>query len=710
MKKFLCSLLFCGLMVTVINAQNAANDPVIFEVAGQKIHKSEFMKDFLRSIGQSPEAAPTACTYEKRKKLEEYVDLYVNFKAKLADAYALGFDTLPNLTKELATYRSELAAPFLMDSLTMQQILKEAYERNHYALHAAHILIRLDNNPSAIDTLKAYQMAMEAYERAVNGEDIYALSDEYTTKQIPEDQMKFRRKTDREGDLGCFTVFDMIYPFENATYALQPGQVSKPIRTRFGYHVIKLLSKSEYYGNTTLRHIWVSGGNRPKAAESRIQLAYSKLQEGIPFETVSKDYSDDATSNLNGGLLSDLPLSQMPPEYVEQIATGLKEGEYTAPFHTIYGWHIIQLVKRDTIPSLEDLTPLYKQRLSRDKRNNEPQEVFVEKTLVKYGFVDYTTTYGTWSNINGQWSISVPKKVTKKSKFASSLEPVVAVVTDSIFRKRWIFDSTLLSDHKPLFVLAGHQYTTDDFCKYLALNQMFSVPINHQKYVEMKYKNFIGSVLMDYADSQLEKENAEFAELMREYRQGLMIFAYNDQQIWSKAISDSVGFVQFYKENASSHDFERPEDSVYFWRSRARVNVISIADSHWLAPGKAASIVEKAVKKGWSASKLQDELRAKMPKDVRDSLNVHLELFEDGHQNVLASSEWHQGVYVHPDEHGYVVLNVQDILFPTLKEINEARGYYINDYQNELERRLVEHLRSKYNVIIHQDVVDGITY
>lgn len=708
MKNYIVSLLFC--FATAFAAHCQTSDPVVFEIAGQKIHKSEFMKEFLRSIGQSPEAAPTACTYEKRKKLEEYVDLFVNYRVKLADAFSLGFDTMPTLVNELASYRAELASPYLMDSVTMQNVLNEAYERNHYVLHAAHILIRVDGSASPSDTLMAYNMAQEAYQRAVAGEDFYALSSEYADKQIPPDQRQFRRKNNREGDLGAFTVFDMIYPFENTSYSLQPGEISKPIRTRFGYHVIKLISKSEYYGNTTLQHIWVSGGNRPEKAESRIKLAYSKLREGVPFERVARDYSDDGATNTNGGLLSDMPLPQMPPEYIEEIAKGLKCGEYSAPFHTIYGWHIIKLIRRDVIPSLEELTPLYKQKLSRDKRNNEPQEVFVEKNLKKYGFVDYTTTYGSWKLNNGSWTFTAPKKVTKKSTYASSLAPVCEAITDSVFRKRWIFDSTQLSDHRPLMELAGKLYTVDDFCKFIAMNQTYSLTMNHEKYVAQKYKNYIGKVLMDYADSQLETENPDFADLMNEYRHGLMIFAYNDKYVWSKAITDTLGFVEFYSQASLTHQYDNPVDSIYFWNERARVNVVYVPDSAILHPDKALKIVEKAAKKGWSSNEMVERLSAKVDKQYKDSIVVKLDLYEKGNQRALSSNEWRKGVYVHPEGHGYLILQVQDILDPERKDIREARGYYINDYQNALESQLVNRLRNKYNVVIHQDVIDEITY
>ena len=181
MKRLLKLVVCAGLIVAIqsvssISAQSQ-NDPVIFEINGQKIYKSEFMKDFLHSIGKDPSDAPTACTYEKRQALEEYVQLFVNFHTKLVDAYAMGLDTMPDLVRELAGYRQELAAPYLIDSVTMDRILHEAYDRNHYVMHAAHLLVMVPSTALPADTLKAYNTAMEYYNRIMNGEDFFKVSD-----------------------------------------------------------------------------------------------------------------------------------------------------------------------------------------------------------------------------------------------------------------------------------------------------------------------------------------------------------------------------------------------------------------------------------------------------------------------------------------------------------------------------------------------------
>lgn len=683
------------------------DDPVLLEIGAQKIYRSEFVHEFLRSIGQDPATAPTACTYEKRQKLEEYAHLFVNFRTKLADAYAQGYDTLSSLCRELSTYRQELAQPYMMDSATLMQIMEEAYDRNHYALHAAHILIYTDRE---LDTAQAREMAQEACRRARAGEDFYALATEMNLRQLNEQQRLRYRKNPMEGDLGCFTAFDMIYPFETAAYGLKPGEVSDPVRTRFGYHVIKLFSKTPFYGPVSLRHIWVSENTNASRSKGRIDMAYEQLQQGMDFGTVFSNNSDDASNpERPDGLMSDMVCSQLPPEYVEQLATLRNEGDYTAPFHTSFGWHILQLVHREPIPSLTELMPLYKQRMARDARNNMPKEEFIARNLEKYRFVDYTQTPGTWKQTPSGWQFSAPAKKAKNVQPASSLDAVVAIATDSLFDKRWVFDSTSLTDHRPLMELDGVLYTTDDFCRYLALNQQLGVRRSLKSYIEIRYRNFIGATLMNYVDSRLETDYPEFREVMDEYRHGLMIFAYNDDMIWKPAASDTAGLQQFYNERLRQISYDNPDDAVYFWNSRARVNVYTVPDSALLSPEKALKVMQKSTKKQWSST----ETCAALQKTLRGAGEVRhkLELFEDEHQSALSANEWRVGVYVHPrKDKGYDILQVEAILAPEAKQLSESRGYYLNDYQNELERRLVDRLKERYHVILHQDVLDDITY
>lgn len=681
---------FFGFQFSTIQAQD---NPVVVEVGGRQIRQQEFMKDFMQSVGNNL-VAKGASEAEKRAALDEYVDLYANFQAKLRDARALGMDTSADLRAELAKYRAELAAPYLIDSVMLSNILHEAYERNRYALHAMHILVKVGLDAAPEDTLAAYNRAMELYKRVVDGENFNDVAIEEARRVDPKAKVQ-----PNEGDLGYFTSFDMVYPFENAAYALQPGEVSKPVRTRFGYHIIKLVEKVEHYGKATIQHYW----NRNRNSRNEVALLYEQLVSGTPFEMIARQSDDLSTANT-GGLIENVDMHQLPAEYIT-IISRLNEGEVSHPFYTRYGWHLVKLLKREHQPSFEKLEPFYRQRMTRDPRGDASKKAFAATTRKKYGIVDLTTT-------------PVPQKGKKKKKkqpvqMMASINALTEQLTNKVFSSQWNVKDSVFTENPVLVRVPGKEYKLLDFVDYVRRTQKDERRCDLDYYAQQRYESFLDSVSIAYADSQLEKEHPEFAELVDEYRRGLMIFNYNEQMVWTKAIRDSAGFAGFYARESAKKSLSVPEDSIYFWRTRARVAVFDVPDSRCLDSDKALKIVRKAAKKGLSSSDIQDALVKKVDSkkcESEEPVKATVELVEQTRQNLLADDQWHTDVYLVHSGKGYRVLLVQDIIEPCLKGQLEARGYYLNAWQNEVENNLCKELRSKYRVKIHKNVVKAIKF
>lgn len=697
MKKFFASCILLSLAWASF-AQKAI-DPVMFEIGNKKILQSQFLHDFLLSQGISPSAPKTACTFEKRQAIEEYADLYLNYHLKLADAYSLGMDSVRSLQRELASYRTELAAPYLIDSVTMDRLLHECYEREKFILHASHILVRCKAHASALDTLAAYTEIMELRRRVTSGgEDFNDVALEYNNLQMQKPFADPSLRKDDNGDLGSFGVFDMVYSFESAAYALQPGQVSMPVRTPYGYHIIKLHDKTPVFLRATLQHIWVNTQDNPDYALTKINQAYQQLQDGVPFSTVANNYSDDKTSAVNGGMLPDMQPGMIPPAYVVELMK-LQPGSWSQPFQTQYGWHIVLLNNFIGLPPYEDRVPLYKQRMVRDVRTKKSQDSFVEQCKKKYDFTDYTQMF---------------TKTKKGKSFLASLDNAVAAVNDSVFRKKWRFSESMVSDHRPLFAFAGQEFGTADLLRFIEANQsMYREPYEHSLYVKEKYDAFVAAKLLEYADSQLEVENDDFAALVQQYREGLMIFNYNDRMVWSKAILDTAGLQAFYARESAKKDLDNPDDAHFFWNERAQVVSLRVQDSSALDPAKAQKLLAKALSKNRPVEEYSDILKENMGKKVDStfrSVASSSELLEQGLQSTLSSNEWRKGVYVHPMSQGYLVLVVQRLFDPCLKSLDECRGYYMNDYQNFVEQQLIESLKAKYNAKLHREVLDETTY
>lgn len=675
-------------------SHSQVQNPVVMEIGGRQIHQQEFMKDFNQSVGDNL-VAHNASEAEKRKALDEYVELYANFQAKLRDAVSLGLDTTADLRNELARYRKDLAAPYLIDSAMLKKIMSEAYERNHYALHVAHILVKVSPDAAPEDTLAAYNRAMELYQRVTNGENFYDLSIEEVRRQDPRAKVQ-----PNEGELNYFTAFDMVYPFENAAYALQPGEVSLPVRTRYGYHIIKLFERSEFYGRVTLQHYWSRNHN----AEKNMDQVYARLQSGTPFEMVALQ-SDDLSTADKGGYIYDASMQQLPQEYVT-ILSRLKEGEFSRPFLTRYGWHIVRLVKKDTIPSFEKMEPFYRQRMARDPRGAASRKSFASSARKKYGIIDLTMTP------------VATKKASKKGKkqpvkMMASLDELTANIDNRVFSAKWKKNDSVFTDLRPLVRVPDKEYNMLDFANFVYRSQKYESRSELGYYVRQRFEDFLDSVTIVYADSQLEKDYPEFAALVEEYRRGLMIFNYNEQMIWVKAIKDSVGFSNFYQRESAKKSLDNPDDSIYFWHTRARVVAFEVPDSRCLDSEKAVKVLRKAVKKNLSSADMQEALLQKVDTKKCDNeppVTYTLEVVEKTRQNLLADDQWEQGIYAVHSGKGYRVLVVQDIIAPCIKGQMEARGYYLNAWQNEVEENLCKELRSKYRVKINHNVVDKIRF
>lgn len=693
------AFMFMGFRTGVCQAQTWPTDPVVMEVDGQKIRQSELMKEFMNSVGEKMARNAQTPEAEKRDALHEYVNLFANFRAKVADARRMGLDTVESLRTELAKYRNELAAPYLIDSAVLENILREAYDRNHRSVHVAHILGEVAPDAKPEDTLKVYNHMMELRNRIVGGEDFYAVSREEAYRRNPTPNQR-----PDEGNLGFFTAFEMVYPFENAAYSLRIGDVSMPVRTRYGYHIIKLLDVVELQGRFDIAHLWV-GTRDSVVGRGSINAMYQSLQDGMSFEMLARQ-SDDRSTNENGGRIMNASLNQLPPEYLHVISR-LKPGEYSKPFHTNYGWHIVKLLRKDTLPPYEAMVPYYKQKLTRDQRGEASRKVFAANCRAKYGLVDLTRT-----PVEQPVAKKRGKGVKEPVKMQASLDNIYRIVPRKVAYGKWDYSDTLVKDIQPLVRVMGKEYNSLDFARYINTHREAFDLLDTVFYVDMRYEEFKDSLAVKCADERLEEDYPEFADVVEEYRRGLMIFSYNDKMVWSKAIQDSAGFADFYNRYSKTKRMSNREDSVYFWNTRARITKFDIADSALLAPEKAVKILTKAQKKSMGSREMKAQLDKAIGKKGTGEKDVTMmiDLVELGHTDLIGEDQWKVGVYGKANRKGYSMLLVDEVLPPSLKAQMEARGYYLNEYQNELERNLCESLREKYKVKINWDVVNQIRF
>ncbi|GAB1405284.1 MAG: peptidylprolyl isomerase [Lentimicrobiaceae bacterium] len=659
MKKLLIAIVSV-LFVTSLTEVKAQQDPVILTVAGENITKSEFLNVYQKNNVNGDAL--------DQKSLNEYMDLYVNFRLKVKEAEDLGLDTVKSFKDELAGYRKQLAQPYLIDDKMNEALLNEAYNRKKEDIRASHILIKADKNATPADTLAAYKKAMALRKRALKGEDFGMLAAEYSDDLSARDRdVEGRKFTGNKGDLGYFTVFDMVYPFESGAYNTPTGEISMPVRSDFGYHLIKVTDRKPALGRVQVAHIMLKIPENASPADSAMvkQKAmdlYSRIMNGEDFARIAEQNSDDKSTASKGGVLPWFGANKMIPEFIKEVSSIKKLNDVTPPFLSIYGWHIVKLLDRKEIGSYADNLNELKQSLTRSDRAKKSEEALINRIKQEYKFSES------------------PKNLSVMNK----------IVTDTIFKAGWTVPEGVKLN-KTLFNIGRRAYTQLDFARYLQKNQRRQSPQNIELYIKEKLNQYINTSLLEYEDSMLESKYPEFKALVKEYRDGILLFELTDQKVWSKAVKDTAGLEAFYERNKNN----------YMWDQRLDATIYTL-DS--IDQGLSTRL-RKAIKKGLTDVEILEQFN----NDSVTLLTIEQRKYAKGDNALIDSIEWQTGLSPEILDEGRVhMVKVNSILKPEPKMLNEARGIITADYQNYLEKEWIRELRKKYDFDIKEEVLSSI--
>lgn len=638
-------ILIAGILTTGF----AQKDEVILTIEDEQVTKTEF-ENIFRKNNRDADVSPEA--------LEEYMQLFLNFKLKVKEAELMGMDTLPEFTAELQGYRNQLARPYLTDSDQNEALLREAYERKLEEIRASHILIKLPANPSPSDTLKAWRKITDIRKKATSGGDFAELA----RKNSDDPSAK-----DNGGDLGYFSALQMVYPFETAAYNTPVGKVSQPVRTRFGYHIIKVNDRRPSLGEMKVAHIMIRSNDkdpadRQEVAEKQIRDVAEELKNGADFADLALTYSDDGSSSGKGGELPWFGAGKMVEEF-ESAAFALEEdGDISEPVKSRFGWHIIKRLDYKPVASYEEMEGELKGRIAKDSRAEKTIKSFVSKLKDEYKFKAYS----------------------------KNLNPVLNKLDTSIFNGNW--DASVASNlSKPLFELDGKTFTQQDFVKYLDKTQRSKrrVELSPQAYGKQLYDKFVQQSIMDYEDSRLEEKYPKFKALMKEYRDGILLFELTDILVWSMAVKDTAGLEAFYEENKNQYTYGERIDGVLYLCTDEKV-------------------AKKARKMARKGKELKD-IRAKLNKTSNLAVRMEELKIEKGEREYLSHIAWEEGLSDNFEHNNQVAfLHIQEILPPEPKPLKEVRGLVTAAYQNHLEKQWVEELRQKYDYQINKEVLLSI--
>jgi len=659
MKKYLSiAILSIFLSLTLIGQ----NDKTLLVIENQKVPVSEFLDIYTKNNKN--------VDYSKAS-IDEYLDLFINYKLKLMEIQRLRLDTQKNFINEFQKYRDQLAQSYLIDKNTVDKLLNEAYNRIQNDVRVSHILVKLSPYANPKDTLKAYNKALEIRKKLLNGADFAKLAIEMSDDNSARDQNTAdgRLIPGNGGDLGYFNVFNMLYDFETAAYNLNVGDISLPVRTPVGYHIIKLTEKHPAIYRFKIAHILLmyppnATTQDKESIKAKADSIYKEILSGADFAELANLHSEDKGSANKGGELPWLTPFRLVPSFVQPIYNH-KPGDYIPPVETFYGWHIIKLIDKQSPPDFASVKQELLTKLYKDSRYLLAQKKIADSLKQIYK-IQY----------DKKLLVNLAKSINKDSLVKRSFKESQIPNLDHILVK-----------------IDDHSIYIKDFATYIKKNQsLFTNTDDIQIFVNKMFDNFLNDKILEIEKENLEKKNPKFAAQINDYKEGILIFNLMDQNVWSKAMQDTAGLKAYYETIKNK----------YLTDEKAKIGIFKTNDA------KIAQKVQKTLQKNIQKSQLNPNLiLSKINKKNNvvsyDSMIIETKKLADiGLEktvNVILSKE---------NNNSYEIYWLQSIIAPQPKSLDEVRGLVISEYQTYLEKQWINELRNRYHWQVNDEVLKSL--
>ena len=640
--KFASLLVFLLTTPLLLLSQNKEEQKSFFTLGETAYSLSEFNYYFLKN-SEVPSADSA------KQKVKEYLDLYVKFRLKVQEALALGEDKKPDFIKEFAGYSKQLAEPYLMQTQVKGEMVQQAYERLQQEVSAAHILIKIDMSTSPEDTLNAYNETLSIKKRIENGDDFGKVA--FEVSQDPSAKQN-------NGDLGYFSALQMVYPFENAVYDNEIGDVVGPVKTQFGYHILQVKDKRPARGKILTAHIMIQAKQDSVSIETarlKAQSVYENLVNGQSWEEQCELYSDDRRTKSSGGKLQWFGTGNLVPSYEDAAFELKKFGDYTEPIQTQFGWHIIKLLNRRELDSFDDMKVELEKKVSRDARAKSKKST-------------------TLKNLKVSQSFSQDNEVKKRA---------VGALDSTLLLAKWATPSESAAlNQSSLFTTNGQSYKVSGFWEFVVSKQKMRKQTSLKTYVYQLYNQYVEKCIFDEELKNIEQTNFDYQMVLDEYKSGILLFNLMEQTVWNKAMEDTLGLQTYYE--AHLKDYKMDEHAI--------VRRFVSADSLVLQ-----SVVDQLDKTNYE---LDSIFNAKEP--------LTLQTFDqkiEKKKNAFLSEHWEVGSFIEKGENYYTLWYLVELKPNGYKELKSIRGLVISDYQNELENEWIKGLEKKYPLKVNKAVL-----
>ncbi|MCB2206617.1 peptidylprolyl isomerase [bacterium] len=648
-------LLTTAIVPRTVHAQSKSD--VVAEIGDYKLTLGEYEEQFIRNNGG--EIVAKRSTMQER---EDFLNLLIKYRLKVLEAKDKGFDKDEEILQELQDYRNSLAIPYLTERALIDPAIKDLYEKRKDEVRAAHILIRIENDSTGRpDTLAAKRRALDVLQQAKSGVPFDSLVRKYSDDKgtIP-----------RGGDLLWFTAGMTVPAFDDAVYDLKKGEIANHlVRTMFGYHIVKLIDRHPARGEIRVSHILVplpkDAPEDTVAAWNKVNLILDSLRNGEDFATLAMRNSVDPGSAANGGDLGWVGRRKFVPEF-ELVAFELPVGELSRPVRTQFGYHIIKITDerppRSFEESRQELKDLYR-RYSYDKDN----QAFLDRMLEKYNVrVDDDVTMAVIKNVDTTATTSAPGWYNK--------------IPDAVKNRTWI-------------TMDGASLTVDDAIRKIERDQELQSKALNRASLASVARSVGRKRALELETGDLEKRYPEFAKLMQEYREGVLLFRAEQDAVWNKVKVEDAPLREYWKEHASE----------YTWPDRIRFSEIFVTSDSL-------------------ANVLRDSLNAGVPFDELASRHTQRSGYKDkkgewGFQpldaNELAEAAAKAGVGAVEGpmkfQYGYSIIKVTDTDKAREKTFEEAKSEVSSRFQEyeskRLEREWIDSLKAKFGVEVNDSLL-----
>jgi peptidyl-prolyl cis-trans isomerase SurA len=648
MKSIPLLLILTSLLLPSIVSGQDLGDKVLMTVAGKEVTAGEFIRMYKKSN------VPVNIN-----ELDTYLNQFITFKQKVAEAIHEGYDTTRAFKTELKTYRDQLSQNYLTDHEAKEKLLKQAYQRSLTEINVFHILISCQAEASPEDTLKAWKKALNIRERIIKGESF----EEVARGTSDDPSVKING-----GHLGYFTAFQMIMPFEDAMYSLKKDEISEPVRTPFGYHIIKVTDRRPSSGKIKVAHIMKSvppGTSEllAKAGEDTINSIYNRLIGGASFSSLARKYSDHKESAANGGELNWFGTGEIITEFAEAAFSLKKDGDFTNPVRTPYGWHIIKRIERKPPGTYEESKSYLESKINESYLNSISKKSFIQKLKKEYNFLINPDAF--------KWFVANTDTMIIKGLSGYNLQSLPLGT---------------------IYTFADQQLTTRDFADYIKRRGSMIVTDDPEYFINKTIETRSSDQILAFENSVLEKKYPEFRYLMYEFHDGILLFEISSKKVWNKSQEDSAGLRQYYEDNKNK--FLTPEGieaKIYMLRKTDGMKKLTAAYKKFSSYSDAdRRMINKFISKG-------DSL-----------LSIRKGKWFKGDDKDIDDLRWIKG-YQETAKEGFPCIAVIDsIIEPQPLPFREVQGEMISGYQGYLENKWAEQLKENWAVRIDTVVFEDV--